>query len=153
MPKKAGHRSWGPKGACVPGTHRGDIMNKETRSKVMRKIRAKDTKPEKRVAELLDNAGIEYDQHIATLPGRPDFAIHPCQVAVFVDGDFWHGWRFPLWQHKLSSRWRTKIQKNRERDQRNFRQMRRRGWKVVRIWEHQIEQDANKCLQRILAAL
>lgn len=153
MPKKPGHRTWAPKNARVPGKHRGDIMSKETRSMVMRKIRAKDTKPEKRVAELLDKVGIDYEQHVATLPGRPDFVIQSSQVAIFVDGDFWHGWRFPLWQHKLSSEWRCKIQRTRARDQRNFRQLRRSGWRIIRIWEHQIEQDKDKCLQRILAAM
>ena len=70
-----------------------------------------------------------------------------------IDGDFWHGWRFPLWKGKLSERRAAKIELNRARDCRNFRRLRRLQWKVVRIWEHQIEQNPQKCLDRVLRAI
>lgn len=74
-------------------------------------------------------------------------------MAVFVDGDFWHGWRFPVWKDKLSEAWELKIEKNRNRDSRNHRRLRRKGWRVVRIWEHQTHADLGKCLERIMDAL
>jgi DNA mismatch endonuclease (patch repair protein) len=87
------------------------------------------------------------------LPGRPDFVFRDRRVVVFVDGDFWHGWRFPVWRDKLSEAWEAKIEANRRRDARNFRRLRRQGWKVVRIWEHQLDADPQVCLQRVLAVV
>ena len=54
------------------------------------------------------------------LPGKPDFVFIKARVVVFVDGDFWHGWRYPLWKQKLSDYWQKKIERNRHRDRYNF---------------------------------
>src|SRR5262249_37749020 len=64
-------------------------------------------------------------------------------------GDFWHGWRFPQWRDKLSEKWESKIAQNRMRDRRNHARLRRQGWTIVRVWEHQIERDLAGCLSRI----
>jgi len=128
-----------------------DIMSKEKRSALMSRIRGKNTKPELAVGSALRKAGFRPIRHYGRLPGRPDFVFVRARVAVFVDGDFWHGWRFPLWEHKLTPFWRDKIATNRERDQRNFRELRRDGWTVIRIWEHQIEKDLEGCIERIIA--
>jgi len=133
--------------------HRGDIMSPDTRSRVMSRIRGRDTGPERAIAGRLETAGLTWDSHRSDLPGRPDFAFIGCKVAVFVDGDFWHGWRFPLWRDKLSEKWERKIEDNRRRDARNHRLLRRKGWKVVRIWEHQVERDIDNCIRRIIEAL
>ena len=147
--KKAGHRSWAPKGSKVSGGHTGDIMSPEKRSAVMSKIRSKDTGPERVLAGLMRDNGISFESHAKDLAGSPDFVFRDAGVAVFVDGDFWHGWRFPLWKHKLSNKWKEKITKNRARDQRNHCKLKRDGWKVIRIWEHQIEKNAAGCLDRV----
>jgi DNA mismatch endonuclease (patch repair protein) len=151
--KKAGHRSWLPKSQAAKGGHRGDIMSPAKRSALMARIRGKNTGPEKLVAEGLAGQGVRFERHPADLPGRPDIVFRRLKVAVFIDGDFWHGWRFPLWQRKLSPRWQEKIAGNRARDRRTFRNLRRSGWKVVRIWEHQVEQDLPRCIARVLAAV
>lgn len=151
--RKAGHRRWGSMGGKVPGRHRGDIMSAETRSALMSRIRGKDTVPENLVATQLVSKKCQFDRHRADLPGRPDFVFPHQNVAVFVDGDFWHGYRFPLWKHKLSPKWRTKIDLNRRRDRRNFAKLRRQGWLVIRIWEHQVEADCAKVISRILRAV
>jgi DNA mismatch endonuclease (patch repair protein) len=88
-----------------------------------------------------------------TLPGYQDFVFHKPKVTVFADGDFWHGWRFPVWQHRLSSFWREKVAQNRARDVRNLRTLKRLGWKSIRIWEHQIEEDVMECVRRIVREL
>lgn len=150
---KAGHRSWAPGNAPVPGEHRGDIMSAEKRSKVMSRIKGKNTKPEKIIFALLEERDISFSKHVRTLPGRPDIVFDRAKVAVFIDGDFWHGWRFPLWQHKLNDKWREKITATRERDKKIFRKLRRSGWKVLRIWEHNIERTPEECLERIILAL
>lgn len=151
--KKAGHRSWAPRGGKAPGHHRGDIMSKEKRSELMSRIRGKDTGPEQTIRRELRRRRLHFRTHTSDLPGRPDIVFRGARVAVFVDGDFWHGWRFPLWQHKLSEKWREKIGANRTRDQRNFRRLRRMGWKVIRLWEHQVEADPEACCDKIEEAL
>ena len=148
--QKAGHRSWAPASAPVPGKHHGDIMSPEKRSKVMSRIKGKNTVPERIVFSLLRREGVYFTKHKKNLPGQPDIVFSRVKLAVFIDGDFWHGWRFPLWQHKLSKKWRDKIAATRERDRRNFRKLRRLGWKVLRIWEHQIERSPEECVRRIL---
>jgi DNA mismatch endonuclease (patch repair protein) len=75
------------------------------------------------------------------------------RVAVFVDGDYWHGWRFPAWKDKLAAYWQEKIENNRRRDNRNFRRLRKDGWLVIRLWEHQVERDAERCVDRIEAVV
>lgn len=145
-------RTLAVKPSTKPRAHRGDIMSPEKRSALMSRIRGKHTGPERALAAALAMHRITWEQHARDLPGRPDFVCRKCRVAVFVDGDFWHGWRFSTWCHKLSPAWELKIAKNRTRDVRNHRRLRRMGWKVVRIWEHQLERDLSRCLERIVGA-
>jgi DNA mismatch endonuclease (patch repair protein) len=147
--KKAGHRSWKPGNARVSRGHRGDIMSAETRSALMSRIRGKNTGPERTVVEALSGLGHPFRRYASDLPGKPDIVFDRSKIAVFIDGNFWHGWRFPLWEGKLTRKWKDKINANRVRDRRNFRLLRRLGWKVLRIWEHQIEQNLHACLKRI----
>jgi DNA mismatch endonuclease (patch repair protein) len=149
--KKAGHRSWAARNAPVAGEHRGDIMSADTRSQVMSRIKGKDTSPERTICSKLQKHGVYFAKHVKDLPGRPDIVFRRARLVVFIDGDFWHGWRFPLWKHKLSQKWREKIATTRERDRRNFGKLRRMGWKVIRIWEHEIENHPEQCIVRILA--
>jgi len=151
--KKAGHRSWLPRSRAARGGRCGDIMSPAKRSALMARIKGKNTGPERLVGDGLELLGIRFERHAADIPGRPDITFRKIKVAVFIDGDFWHGWRFPLWYRKLSPWWRDKIAGNRERDKRNFRKLRRLGWKVIRIWEHQIEQDLPRCIERIVAVI
>ncbi len=133
--------------------HRGDIMSPETRSRVMSRIRGKGTKPERTVEGWLSSAALAFEMHASDLPGRPDFVLREHRVAIFVDGDFWHGWRFDAWRLKLSEPWDEKIAANRLRDRRNHARLRRLGWTVVRLWEHQVESASLRCLERISAAV
>jgi DNA mismatch endonuclease (patch repair protein) len=151
--RKAGHRNWAPMNARILGGHRGDIMSPEKRSRLMSRIRGKDTNPENVVAAGLQRLSLKAERHASDLPGQPDFVFRASRIAIFVDGDFWHGWRFPLWAEKLSDWWREKIKATRARDQRNFARLRRSGWVVVRIWEHQVESDAGRCIRRIVQVL
>lgn len=128
-------------------------MSPEKRSAVMSKIRGKDTGPERQVAAALAFLDEPWESHVKDLPGRPDFVFRSSKVIVFVDGDFWHGWRFPTWKDKLSVAWEQKIADNRSRDQRNQRKLRRLGWKVVRIWEHQIHRDLDAAVARVVSVL
>lgn len=133
-----------------PRRNKGDIMSPEKRSAVMARIKGKDTGPERQLAAALAKHCLSWESHARDLPGRPDFVFREQWIAIFVDGDFWHGWRFPQWRDKLSEKWEAKIDGNRRRDVRNHRYLRRRGWTVVRLWEHQVAKDIDGCVTRIL---
>lgn len=128
-------------------------MQPETRSRVMARIKGKDTGPELIVARILNSLGQSPELHVRELPGRPDFVLRDVRVAIFVDGDFWHGWRFEKWRLKLSEAWENKISENRRRDSRAHAALRRRGWKVVRVWEHQIKKDETLVSDRLQTIL
>lgn len=130
-----------------------DNLTPEQRSYCMSRVRGKDTSIEKRLRSELHRRGFRFRKHVRRLAGSPDIVFVGAKVAVFVDGDFWHGYRFPVWQHRLPKRWRNKIHVNRARDRRNFRRLRTQGWRVVRIWEHQIERGLEECVQRVASAL
>lgn len=103
----------------------------------MSRVKLKNGPLEKLVQRELRVMGVRYRCNNRLLPGSPDIVLTRRRVAVFVDGNFWHGWRLPTWEHRLSAFWRDKLRANRVRDQRNFRRLKRLGWSVCRIWEHQ----------------
>lgn len=126
-----------------------DNLNPRQRSLCMSRVRQKDTDLERLIGAALKRRGLRFRKHVATLPGRPDVVFTDAKVAVFVDGDFWHGYRYPYWSDSLSRFWRIKISANRARDRRNFARLRRGGWAVVRIWQHEINGALNSCIARI----
>lgn len=126
-----------------------DNLTKQQRSFTMSRIRAKDTTPELLIRRLVHSRGLRFRIHVQSMPGRPDLVFPRSRTVVFVDGDFWHGWRFPQWKAKLATYWREKIERNRRRDLRNFQRLRRAGWLVVRIWEHEVKEDSDSCAARI----
>lgn len=119
----------------------------------MSRIRGFDTTIELVVRRALTSAGIRYRKHVMKLPGRPDLVFRRARVVVFIDGDFWHGYRYPAWRDRLAPFWQAKIERNRRRDKKNFAVLRREGWHVVRIWEHEVKADVEACVERIRAAL
>ncbi len=131
-----------------------DHLTSAQRSRAMKRVKLKDGSLEKLVQRELRVRGLRFQRHVRSLPGSPDIVFPNERVAVFVDGDFWHGWRLPAWEHQLSKFWRDKLRGNRARDQRNFRRLRTRGWKVIRIWQHELARKGDsQFLQRIRRAL
>lgn len=127
-----------------------DRFSKKVRSKIMSSIRSKDTKIERVVFRELRKRGIYFQKHYKGALGTPDIALPRKRKAVFLDGDFWHGYRYPQWKNKLpSSYWQKKIEKNRIRDRKNFTALRRAGWDVLRVWEHEILRDTDGVVTRI----
>jgi len=119
----------------------------------MARVRGRDTKPEMRVRRALHAAGLRYRLHAKGLPGRPDMILPSRRVAVFVHGCFWH--RHPDPECKLArlpkSRldfWLPKLEGNRARDERNKAALEALGWKVVEIWECEIDDDALRAAAR-----
>lgn len=115
----------------------------------MKRVKLKNGSLEVLVQRELRARGLRFKRHVRTLPGRPDIVFATEKLAVFVDGDFWHGWRLPTWEHKLSAFWRDKLRANRLRDRQNFRKLRSLGWKVLRLWQHEMEHDIDRCMRRI----
>jgi DNA mismatch endonuclease (patch repair protein) len=119
----------------------------------MSRIKGKDTGLETRVRSELHKRGFRFRKHLKELPGKPDVVFTKAKVAVFIDGDFWHGYRFSTWEHKVSDFWKTKISKNRERDTKNHRRLRNMGWTVIRLWQHDLERDFESSIGKIVSAL
>jgi DNA mismatch endonuclease (patch repair protein) len=130
-----------------------DNLTPEQRSYCMSRIKGKDTGLETRVRSELHKRGFRFRKHLKELPGKPDVVFTKAKVAVFIDGDFWHGYRFPTWEHKVSDFWKTKISKNRERDAKNHRRLRDMGWTVIRLWQHDLERDFEGSIGEIVSAL
>lgn len=127
-----------------------DIMSREKRSVLMSRIKGKNTGLERAVFAGLRQKGLVFSRHAQDLPGRPDIVVRRSKVVVFIDGDFWHGWQVPRWRNRLDPWWRKKIQATRARDARTMARLRRRGWVVLRVWEHQVERQLSRVIQRIL---
>ena len=130
----------------------GDFLSKKQRSALMANVRRKNTNIETVIFKHLRLARICFTPH-ANLPGTPDIAFPYRRVAVFIDGDFWHGRRLSSWSHKLSPQWLHKIVANVRRDRRNDRRLRTKGWSVLHIWGSQILKHPEKCVKRIEKAL
>jgi len=117
-----------------------DKITIEERSALMARIRSKDTKPELAVRSLLHRLGYRFRLHRRDLPGTPDIVLPRHKKIVLVQGCFWHGHDCQLASSPKSNTryWSEKIQKNKERDQRNIHALRDRGWTVIEIWECEV---------------
>lgn len=115
----------------------------------MARVRCKDTTPELVLRRALHARGHRYRVHLRSVPGRPDLAFPSARVAVFVDGDFWHGRDLASWADKLPPKWRAKITRNVERDAEVELELESAGWRVVRVWA----KDLRKGLDAAVAAV
>lgn len=130
-----------------------DTLTPEQRRRAMQRVKLKDGPLEVKVRSALWKRGYRFRKHLKGLPGSPDVVFTRKKVAVFIDGDFWHGYDFEKWRDKLTPFWRAKIEANRSRDERNFRSLRDMGWTVVRLWGHEVKKDLDGCLGRVQEAL
>ena len=119
----------------------------------MSRVKSKNTGIELKLRSALHKTGLRYKIHLKGTPGTPDIVFMKKKVAIFVDGDFWHGYRFNGWKNALKPFWYEKIGSNIRRDRRNFQKLRRLGWITIRVWEHQIEADLNRQVERIKTRL
>lgn len=122
-----------------------DIVDTETRSRIMRNIRGKDTKPELLLRRALHARGFRYRLHCKGLPGRPDLLFHKYRAAIFVHGCFWH--RHPGCSRATTPAtradfWQNKFAENTARDQRNIEQLRSASWRVLVVWECELAKNA-----------
>lgn len=130
-----------------------DNLTTEQRKILMAKVKSKDTDLELAVRSALHRQGFRFRKHVKKLPGKPDVVFSKAKVAVFIDGDFWHGYNFEELKPKLSPFWQEKIGKNIERDQRNFAALEEMGWIVIRVWKHEIKRDLDSVVNKIVAVV
>jgi DNA mismatch endonuclease (patch repair protein) len=132
-----------------------DVFTKAKRSAVMSRIRGagnKDT--ELALIKILRSSRIKGWRRNSLVFGKPDFIFPIQRVAVFVDGCFWHGCPRCYRQPKSNvDFWKRKISGNKKRDLRVCRELKKRGWRVVRIWEHSLVKYSEVCVRRIKTAL
>lgn len=122
------------------------------RSKLMSKIKGKDTQPEIMFRKALYSLGIRYRINVAKLPGKPDIAIKKYKVAIFIDGDFWHGYKWEEKKIRIKSNaayWIKKIERNMQRDKENTTMLEGMGYTVLRFWEHEVKKDLQGCIFRV----
>jgi len=126
---------------------------KQTRSMLMAKIRGRNTAPERLLRAELRIRGLNTRANPATRHGRPDLGL-PGRVCVFVDGCFWHGCP----EHYVRPRtrgefWAAKLRANVLRDIRQTAALEADGWRVVRLWEHEVESDPVRSADKVEAVL
>jgi DNA mismatch endonuclease, patch repair protein len=111
-----------------------------TRNELMARISSKNTKPEIRVRRALHSRGFRFRLHRIDLPGKPDIVLPKWNLAIFVNGCFWHqhpGCTLASKPKTNTEYWGPKLVRNVKRDQRNRAALRRAGWRVAVIWECQ----------------
>jgi len=133
-----------------------DIWSKEKRSEVMSKILSSDTGPERRVRKILTQLGYRYRLNVKELPGKPDIVLRKYNAVVFVHGCFWHlhsKCRDGTIPKTRRAYWEKKLLKNKERDTKNIQALKKQGWKVLRLWECEIEKHPEKAMEKIVRLL
>ena len=130
-----------------------DIWSKQKRSEVMSRIRGKNTKPEMLLRSQLFRQGLRFRVHQKDLPGKPDIILPKYKTAIFVHGCFWHyhkdcrEGRIPSTNSKF---WKEKLEKNISKDEKYVQLLTALGWKVLIIWECEIEKHLAKTISNLV---
>lgn len=129
-----------------------DVVSKETRSRMMAGIRAKNTKPEILLRRGLHQLGFRFRIHRPDLPGKPDLVFAKHNAALFAQGCFWHGHECHLfkWPKSREEFWRAKIHENQTRDKAAFNNLEAQGWRVGEVWECALKGRGRLGLETVL---
>lgn len=127
----------------------------EARSRIMRAIRSRDTRPEVLVRQLLWKQGYRFTVHAAKLPGRPDIVFTAKRIAILVHGCFWHhhscqGGRLPTRNIEF---WRQKIERNVQRDKHSVESLKEAGWRVLLVWECELAADVGAVVRGLVVEI
>ena len=129
-----------------------DNLTKEQRRRNMQAIKSSGSKIEVTLAKALWNLGYRYRKNDKTVFGKPDLTLKKYKLAIFVDGEFWHGkdWNKRK-QHLISNKnyWINKIERNMKRDKLVKLKLRKEGWNVLRFWGKEIENNLKNCISKI----
>ncbi len=129
-----------------------DIWCKEKRSQVMSHIHSRNTKPELIIRRELHRMSFRFRIHRKDLPGCPDIVLPKYKVIIFVHGCFWHlheGCRDGTIPKTYHDKWKLKLEGNVNRDQYNYEKLKELGWKVLILWECEVEKDLGVCISKI----
>ena len=122
----------------------------------MGKIRGYDTKPEVVFRKAMWHLGYRFRKNFKDLPGKPDIVFVRAKVVVFIDGEFWHGYKWEEKKLKIRNNkeyWVNKIEKNMRRDKEVTEQLINDGWYVIRFWCEEIKLDLSRCLELTISAI
>ena len=131
-----------------------DVLTPEQRKLNMSRIRARDTTPEKKLRRMLWQNGIRGYRIHYDLIGKPDIVFVEKKIAVFIDGCYWR--KCPVCFREPDTRkefWMKKIESNVRRDEKVNEELKKEGWTVIRIWEHEIRKEPEKVIAGILSLL
>jgi DNA mismatch endonuclease (patch repair protein) len=126
------------------------------RSKIMGKIRGKNTKPELIFRKALWAAGYRYRIDYKKLIGKPDIVLNKYKTVIFIDGEFWHGYNWEARKDKIKSNrefWIPKIERNIQRDKEVNAVLENLGYTIFRFWETDVKKNLDACLQKVLTSL
>lgn len=126
-----------------------DVVKPEVRSRMMSRIRGRDTQPERLIRSGLWAYGFRFQLHRKELPGRPDLVLPKWRTVVFVNGCFWHAHEGCPYFRLPASRpdfWKDKLENNRRRDMRAVDRLVAEDWKVIIVWECALRADANQAV-------
>lgn len=131
-----------------------DVLTPEQRRKNMKSIRSKDTTIEVTLRKALWSKGYRYRKNYKALPGSPDIALTKYRIAIFCDGEFFHGREWEVLRPRLekgknSEFWLSKISRNRERDDEINKKLLFMGWTVIRFWGDDIKKNTEECIKVI----
>lgn len=122
----------------------------------MSRVKLKGGNAERLLGRTLWRSGIRYRRNLRGLPGSPDLALTKHQIAVFVDGEFWHGKDWAQRRERLQRNrdyWIEKIEENMARDRRDEARLRAMGWTVLRFWEKEVLKDVEGCASEVVQAI
>ncbi len=126
------------------------------RSKIMSKIRGKNTKPEMAFRRALFAAGYRYRIDYKKLIGKPDIALNRYKTVIFIDGEYWHGYNWEERKPKIKTNrdfWVAKIERNMQRDEEVNEELELMGYTIFRFWESEVKKELDKCLTEVLKHL
>ena len=131
-----------------------DTYPPEVRSRVMARVKGRDTGPELSLRRALFKIGVRgWRCHRKNLPGKPDLAFGRARLAVFVDGGFWHGHPSKWWPGRSGLYWDRKISRNIVRDRAADAELRQLGWGVLRLWDFEVNADPEAAARRVATEL
>jgi DNA mismatch endonuclease, patch repair protein len=125
-----------------------DKVSKEKRSEIMSRIHSKGTKVEDIVFKELRKRKVYFQKHYKKAAGNPDIALPRKKKAVFIDGDFWHGYQIEKLRKRLpEGYWQKKIERNVVRDKKTRKALREKGWEVLSVWEHEVYKNFDSTIK------
>ncbi|WP_406845019.1 very short patch repair endonuclease [Flavobacterium soyae] len=133
-----------------------DFLTPEQRSKLMSAIRSTNTKDEVRLAKALWALGYRYRRNNKTVFGRPDFTFKKIKLAIFVDGEFFHGKNWDIDRNRIKTNsefWIKKIERNMQRDIEVNTYLESQNWKILRFWSNDIKKNLDACILEIQNAI